>query len=62
MELSLGPDSVLLPAPTYVFFPLSCLLAFSPASTYWKQNQRMNGREGGRKGDKEKALSGGEFR
>lgn len=71
MGLSLGPDSVLLPfSPTslldfFFFFFLLLLLAFfslQPPLTGNEISQRMNGREGGRRQDKEKALSGSEFR
>lgn len=69
MGLSLGPDSVLLPfSPASLldfFFFFLLLLAFFSLQTPLTGNeisQRMNGREGGRRQDKEKALSGSEFR
>ena len=72
MGLSLGPDSVLLPFSRllsrfffFFFFFFLLLLAFfslQPPLTGNEISQRMNGREGGRRQDKEKALSGSEFR
>lgn len=74
MGLSLGPDCVVALSPSALqvcffsfflpFFQLLLLAFFSlqPPLTGNASSPRMNGREGGRRQDKGKALSGGEFR